>query len=63
MEPIALPEGARVEVIVTLKESAPQQKTVANILGAIAALEEPSDKEESASRDHDLILYGERGQQ
>ncbi len=63
MEPIALPEGARVEVIVTPKESVPNQKTVADILGAIAALYEPSEKDESASRDHDLTLYGERVQQ
>ena len=61
MEPIALPDGTHVEVTVTAKEPVRQGRTPAEILAAIAAMAAAVDGEEFASRDHDKILYGEKG--
>ena len=67
LEPLALPEGARVQVSVAGKAESDQepprkvsepQKTPAQILAEIAALSEHHGAVETASVDHDEILYG-----
>ena len=61
MEPIALPDGTRVEVTVTAKEPVREERTPAEILAAIAAMPMEASGEEFSGRDHDRILYGEKG--
>lgn len=59
VEPVDLDEGARVRLLV-VRERQPG-KTPAEIMAEIAALPLETDREiETASRDHDRFLYGER---
>jgi predicted DNA-binding antitoxin AbrB/MazE fold protein len=62
LEPLSLPEGARVQVSVTgkapTKKVSQSGKTPAQILAEIAALSEHHGVAETASVDHDEILYG-----
>ena len=67
LEPLALPEGARVQVSVTGKAMSDEKptkkvsqpdKTPAQVLAEIAALSEHHGVVETASVDHDEILYG-----
>jgi len=56
-EPVALEDGAHVEVIVITREPAPSSATAAEILEEIAALPIEGDAEAFSGRDHDRILY------
>ena len=56
-EPVALEDGAHVEVIVITREPAPSSATPAEILEEIAALPIEGDAEAFSGRDHDRILY------
>jgi len=56
--PIALPEGARVEIIVVSKELAPSDREPADILAEIAALPVEGSAEPFSGRDHDAALHG-----
>jgi predicted DNA-binding antitoxin AbrB/MazE fold protein len=58
---VDLAEGTRVEVIVIARESPPRKRTPAEIAAEIAAMDVESDSEGFSGRDHDQILYGERG--
>lgn len=57
-EPVALEEGAHVEVIVITREPAPGNARAAKILSDMAALPLEGDGEQFSGRDHDQILYG-----
>ncbi len=59
-QPIALPEGAEVEVIIVAK-SGPARKTPGEIMTEIAALPVEGGGDPFTSRDHDRYLYGEQG--
>ena len=59
MQPINLPEGTPVEVVVTLQNFNQEEKTPAEILAEIAALPLEGTQEEFSGRDHDKILYSE----
>ena len=64
--PIALEEGSQVELSIisqadTQNRPAPNQRTSAEILAEIAAMPMEPGGQEFAGRDHDKILYGERG--
>lgn len=61
VEPLSLPEGARVEVIIIVREAAEERRTPADILAAIAALPMEPGGEAFSGRDHDRILYGDKG--
>jgi predicted DNA-binding antitoxin AbrB/MazE fold protein len=61
LQHVDLAEGARVEVIVITRESPPRKRTPAEIVAEIAAMDVESDPEGFSGRDHDKILYGERG--
>ncbi len=71
LEPLSLEEGARVKVIVIgmpaalpiVQDARPggDRRTPAQILAQIAALSIEGEGEEFSGRDHDRILYGERG--
>ena len=58
-QPIDLPEGTRVEITLTKSGSNFQQKTPADILGAIASLPLEGNKDKFSGRDHDKVLYPE----
>lgn len=56
LEPLELPEGARLDLIVITHEEPKTNGNAAEILAAIAAL--PLDGScDSAQRDHDRVLY------
>jgi len=57
IEPIELPEGTSVEIIVIPKQSYSQQKSPADILTEIAALPLEENADTFSGRDHDQILY------
>ena len=59
--PLALADGAEVEVIILTASAADPQQAPADILAAIAALPIEGDTRPFSGRDHDRILYGERG--
>ena len=61
MQPIALAEGVRVEVIIMTPKPAMERETPADILAAIAALPLEADDEAFSDREHDKILYGKKG--
>ena len=61
LQPIDLAEGTRVEVIVSAKDVAAGQASVADILASIAALPLEADGEEFSGQNHDVILYGPHG--
>lgn len=58
--PLSLEEGAQVEVIILRPSADLGTGQAADILAAIAALPTPGG-DPSTSRDHDRVLYGERG--
>jgi predicted DNA-binding antitoxin AbrB/MazE fold protein len=57
MEPMELPEGSSVEIIVIPKPSYSQPKSPADILAEIAALPLEDNADTFSGRDHDKILY------
>lgn len=61
MQPIALAEGARVQVIIMTPKPATERESPADILAAIAALPLEADEKGFPGRDHDEILYGKKG--
>jgi predicted DNA-binding antitoxin AbrB/MazE fold protein len=63
IQPLSLAEGTRVAVIVFTREPTAEGGTPADILAAIAALPMEADGEEFSGRDHDKILYGDKGAQ
>ena len=56
VEPISLPDGTLVQVTVTEKVADISRSSPAAILEAIAAMTEPAEQPETASRDHDAYL-------
>ena len=58
---VDLAEGTRVEVIVIPREPPPRKRMPAEILAEIAAMDVESEAEGFSGRDHDKILYGQRG--
>ena len=60
-EPVSLEEGAQVEVVVVEPAAATSGRRAAEILAKIAALPLEPGGHDFAGRDHDQILYGERG--
>ena len=61
IQPLSLAEGTRVEIIVITQEPSAEDKAPADILAAIAALPMEAGCEEFSGRDHDKILYGNKG--
>mgnify|MGYP001770265680 CR=1 FL=1 len=57
MQPVDLPEGTSVKVIITANDSTQEEKNPADILAQIAALPLEGDPENFSGRDHDRILY------
>ena len=60
LQPVALAEGTRVEVLIITPESTVEGKTPADILAAIAAMPLEAGGKAFSGRDHDDILYGEK---
>jgi len=61
MEPVALPEGTEVEVTITTRSPARNGKTPAEILKEIASIPLENGGPEFSGRDHDSVLYGQKG--
>ena len=61
IQPLSLAEGTRVEIIVITREPSAEGRTPADILAAIAALPMEAGGEGFSGRDHDKILYGDKG--
>ena len=57
LQPLDLPEGARLDVIVITHEQIETNGNAAEILPEIAALPLEGASDEFAGRDHDSILY------
>lgn len=57
LEPLELPEGARLSIIVVTREEACARTTPAETLAEIAALPLEGAGEEFSGRDHDVVLY------
>ena len=57
LQPLQLPEGARLDVIVITHEQPEVNGNAAEILAEIAALPLESSSDEFAGREHDSILY------
>jgi predicted DNA-binding antitoxin AbrB/MazE fold protein len=57
-EPIALPDGTTVEVIIISPDARQGKATPADILTAIASLPLEGNSAEFSGRDHDQIIYG-----
>jgi predicted DNA-binding antitoxin AbrB/MazE fold protein len=60
-QPLSLAAGARAEVMVITREPTAEVKKPADILAAIATLPLEAGGEEFSGRDHDKILYGDKG--
>jgi predicted DNA-binding antitoxin AbrB/MazE fold protein len=61
-QPIALPEGTHVSVVITPTETPSAAKTPAEILAEIAALPLASNNQGFSNRDHDSVLYSTEGE-
>ena len=67
LSPLSLEKGQQVEVTIKsvtlaeLERNAPNPSRVAEIMAGIVALSVIYDRPETASRDHDLFLYGPEG--
>jgi predicted DNA-binding antitoxin AbrB/MazE fold protein len=57
LQPLELPEGARLDLIVITNEEDKHNGTAARILAEIAALPLEGSSDDFAGRDHDSILY------
>ncbi len=62
-EPIALPEGTIVEVIIISQDAPQGEAKPSDILTAIASLPLEGNGAEFSGRDHDQILYGKEAPQ
>jgi predicted DNA-binding antitoxin AbrB/MazE fold protein len=61
-QPLALPEGTHVSVVITPTETPSAAKTPAQILAEIAALPLASNNQSFSNRDHDSVLYSTEGE-
>jgi predicted DNA-binding antitoxin AbrB/MazE fold protein len=57
LEPLELPEGARLRVVLITEDDADGQKAPADILSEIAALPLKGSAELFSGREHDSVLY------
>jgi predicted DNA-binding antitoxin AbrB/MazE fold protein len=57
VEPLELPEGTRIDVIVITRERPGPNGNAAEILAEIAALPLESSSDSFSAREHDSILY------
>ncbi|MFL6257318.1 MAG: antitoxin family protein [Pyrinomonadaceae bacterium] len=57
LEPLELPEGARLRVVLITEDDADSQKAPADILSEIAALPLEGSTELFSGREHDSVLY------
>lgn len=60
LEPLELPEGARLDVIVITHEQPKTNGNAAEILAEIAALPLEGSTDTFAGREHDSVLYPEK---
>ncbi|CAN5316698.1 hypothetical protein BH20ACI1_BH20ACI1_04410 [soil metagenome] len=60
-KPLAVSEGAKVEIIIVISKDEKPTKTPAEILAELAALPIEGKTDKFSGRDHDKILYGEKG--
>lgn len=57
LEPLQLPEGTRLQLILVMRDEAGAKKAPADLLAEIAELPLEGDDRPFAGRDHDSVLY------
>jgi predicted DNA-binding antitoxin AbrB/MazE fold protein len=60
LEPLELPEGARLRIFFVASEVETAQQTPAEILAEIAGLPLEGESDEFSGRDHDSVLYPQK---
>ena len=60
LEPLQLPEGARLHITLATRDEASVQRTPAHILAEIAALPPERVADSFSGRDHDSVLYPQK---
>ncbi|MET0624226.1 MAG: antitoxin family protein [Pyrinomonadaceae bacterium] len=60
LEPLELPEGARLRVVLLTEDDADGQRFPAEVLSEIAALPLEGSAEPFSGREHDSILYPQK---
>lgn len=60
LEPLQIPEGARLDIILITREKMSAEQRPADILAEIAALPEEGATDQFSGRDHHSILYPEK---
>ena len=60
LQPLELPEGARLDVVVITHEQPRTNGNTAEVLAEIAALPLEGSSDAFAGRDHDSVLYSEK---
>ncbi len=60
LEPLQLPEGARLNIILMTRDEERPQQSPSQILAEIAVLPEEAAAGNFSGRDHDSILYPEK---
>ena len=60
LEPLQLPEGARLNIILVIRDDADSHKSPAEVLSEIAALPLEGADEQFSGRDHDSVLYTQK---
>jgi predicted DNA-binding antitoxin AbrB/MazE fold protein len=60
LEPLGLPEGARLKIIVVTPDEAGARRTPAETLAEIAALPSEGEADGFSGRDHDSVLYSQK---
>jgi predicted DNA-binding antitoxin AbrB/MazE fold protein len=60
LEPLELPEGARLRLILVTREEASARRSPAEILAEIASLPLEGEDDGFSGRDHDSVLYPQK---
>jgi predicted DNA-binding antitoxin AbrB/MazE fold protein len=60
LEPLGLPEGSRLKIIVVTRGDADARRTPAETLAEIAALPPEGEADGFSGRDHDSVLYSQK---
>ena len=61
-QPISLPEGSEVEVIVISRQAGAEEAKPAEVLASIASLPLEVPGGDFSGRDHDTVLYDKKGE-
>ena len=60
LEPLELPEGARLQIILVTRDDVSVQRAPSELLAEIAALPLEGAADQFSGRDHDAVLYPQK---